>query len=132
MAENVNEINIDEQIKIAQKERILAEIKKIESEIVKIDAENKVANKPWYGKSKFWQQFLSIFIGVSILGFYINFIIVPTANISTLKLELENQKKEKMLNEKENKLEEDSLKYEELTKLTDSLQRNFEALSKTR
>lgn len=86
------EPNLDEQIKAAERDKYLAEAKKVEAEKERInfqhEQEKKESLKPWWKSLGFRQ----ILIGTTALGFYITYVIIPAFNIENIQLKLENQK----------------------------------------
>lgn len=88
----------DELKKIAETNKFNAEANKAEAEKLKVDFETaelkKEAAKKWWLKRSFRAQILSVFIGISIIGFYITYVVVPASNVENMSLKLENQKAE--------------------------------------
>jgi hypothetical protein len=109
-------MTLDEQVKEAERLKLIAETKKADAELKKIELDyseqlNELA-KPWYIKRKFWNNLASFLIGFSILGFYIEYIILPAAKKDNIELGLENARHMKDLYMQEALLKEDSTKLE--------------------
>jgi hypothetical protein len=107
-------MTLDEKIKEAELEKLLAEVEKTRAEQKTIeldyDKQLKELSINWFLKEKFWKNFVSIFLGFSILGFYTNYIILPSFQKDNIELSLENSRHKMELNDKEIHLKEDSIK----------------------
>lgn len=114
-----------EEINDFERLKLVAEAQKAQIELKKIKLEYreqlKVSRKKWYNKESFWRNFVSIFLGFTILGFYINYIIIPSSQIQNIELSLENTKHKEELNEKGKRLKIDSINLYLLKKRNDSL-----------
>lgn len=110
-------MSIEDQIKAAELKKLVAETEKIEAERDKVKAEDmrialdyKIAQKE--EKKKWKKEDLKILYGVlaaiTILAFYINYLIIPFANSENLQLKLQNQKAEIRNFETEQRLRKDS------------------------
>lgn len=106
-------LNLDDQLKAAERDKYLAEAKKAESEKQKTDFEflqlKSEREKVWWLQLKFRQSLISVLIGISFLGFYINYIVIPLSTIDNLELKLNNKVEEIKLFELDNKLKHDSI-----------------------
>ena len=69
----MEDLNLDEQLKAAERDKYIAEAKKAASERSKIDFEHTKLKKIWWKKITF-RQFIEILIGISFLTFYINYV----------------------------------------------------------
>ncbi len=107
-------ISIEDQVKAAERDKFLAEAKKAESERKKIDYELaesiKETSKPTWRKKEFRNTLIAIFLGLSFLGFYIEYAVLPFVNRDNLLLSVENAKAQKRLIEGQEQLHTDSLK----------------------
>lgn len=69
------QLSLSDQLKQAEINKLNSEINKTEKERIKIENEiillQKDVNAKWWKNEKFWQRFFAIFIGMSIIGFYI-------------------------------------------------------------
>lgn len=115
----------EETKEILDKNKIAAEIKKLEAEAERINydlkRQKKEDSKKWLFKEKSWPVLVSIFFGTPILGFYILFVILPAFNVENVKLNLQNQKAELRIFESQKKLTEDSIQLRLNQHITDSL-----------
>ncbi|MBI3234955.1 MAG: hypothetical protein HYZ42_13130 [Bacteroidetes bacterium] len=109
----------EDQIKAAELKKLVAETAKFEAETAKVKAEDlriefdyaiaqKEENKKWWLKKAFLKNFVTILTGFGILGFYINYAIIPAFNSENLQLKLQNQKAEIRNFETEQRLRKDS------------------------
>ena len=121
------ERNLDDEIKRAELLKLLAETKKIYSEKSKIDCSYQTKKKRWYTSGKYWSQLVII---ITLLGFYINFAVIPASNIANTRLELENLKKEKNIFDQEQHLAKLSVDLHASKNLYDSLNFKFIMVSK--
>jgi hypothetical protein len=107
-------MTLDEELKEAERQKFLAEAEKARTEQKKIELDYNTqlrdSKRSWFLKEKFWKNFVSIFLGFSILGFYVNFIILPSFQKDNIELSLENSKHKKELSDKELRLQDDSVK----------------------
>lgn len=96
-----SETSLDKQLKQVQIRRQELEAEKIILEKIQIqknlEKEAKEDEKPWLRRKETLTQFLQILTGVTILGFYIRFLIVPLYQQKNLRSELELIKKEQKL-----------------------------------
>jgi hypothetical protein len=117
--------SVDELIKKAELEKLISERLKTDAEREKISFEHDIVKKEeekkWWTKSKFRQQIVAVLLGLSVLGFYITYIVIPSFSINNIKLELDNQKKEKVLYEKSIRLAVDSATLKQLLGENDSI-----------
>ena len=118
-------MNWEELKKIAETNKFNAETNKAEAEKIKIEFETaelkKEASRKWWLKLSFRKQLISIILGAGILGFYINYFIIPMFNAENFALKLQNQKAEERIFQAQNRVMADSLNLAYQLKITDSL-----------
>jgi hypothetical protein len=106
-------MSVEEQMKIAELKKILAETEKTVSEKDKIDFEleelKKESRKPWWIKKAFRNHLISALIGASFIGFYLTYVIVPASNLDKLDLQLQKQKAEQKIYDAQLKFSKDSI-----------------------
>lgn len=117
--------SLDEEIKIAERNKYLAETEKVNAEKDKILFELQEAKsesqKNWWQSSKVKQNIIPGLIGLSFLGFYINYAVLPAFQAENLRLNLDNEKVGALLYKKEQKLFADSVRLKRGIKFNDSL-----------
>ncbi len=79
------DLSISDQLKAAERDKYLAETAKAKSEKEQIDYELKQSKRIFNVKT-IW----SVIVGVSFLGFFINYVIVPAANKENIELATKN------------------------------------------
>jgi hypothetical protein len=118
-------MNWDELKKVAETNKLNAETNKAQAEIVKIEFETtelkKEASRKWWLRLAFRKQLVSIVLGAGILGFYINYFIIPMFNAENMALKLENQKAEERIFKAQKRVTADSLNLANQLQITDSL-----------
>lgn len=87
--------SLDDQIKVAEIEKIKAETAKTKLEQKKIQFEldlvRREDTKSWYITKEFYKFVISVVFGVAILGFYMQWVIEPTVNIKNLQIQRANE-----------------------------------------
>lgn len=88
---NENKIDIDEQIKLAQ-------LKKLESEITKIEQETKELRKHWFLKQVTFENILKAFLGLGAVVWIVTVVVGPMhalqeKQLLSQRLDIENEKK---------------------------------------
>ncbi len=100
--------NIDDELKIAERDKYIAEKNKLDEEAAKAKAEHlritldyeeakEEKDKHFIRKKNSRQILISTFVGLSILGFYINFLIVPAFKTDSINMSLDIAKKNRQL-----------------------------------
>lgn len=106
-------MHLEEEIKAAELKKLTAETAKAEAEKVRIDFDYAVAKKEeekkWWRKKRFIKDLTTTLAGFGILGFYINYAIIPAFQSENLQLKLINQKAELRNQEAEQRLKKDSI-----------------------
>ncbi|TCC97210.1 LptF/LptG permease family protein [Pedobacter hiemivivus] len=107
-----NQIPLEEQVKIAERDKYIAESKKALAEADKIYFEygesKRESQKKWWQTKNFRQQLIAVLLGVSLIGFYLNYVVIPTTQAEAIRLNLKNAVAEKNLDSKAKEL--DSIK----------------------
>ncbi|GAB3925280.1 hypothetical protein [Mucilaginibacter myungsuensis] len=107
------ELTLEQQIKLAEKEKLIAEANKAKAEKRKLDLEAKELKKQQskliYQKKEFWSIFLGTLIAWTAVAFYV----IPLAEIHNNQITLDNTKKSDSLYDKERQLK---LAYDTLRK----------------
>jgi hypothetical protein len=100
--------NIENELKSAEKEKLVAETEKVNAEKRKIDLEadelKKEYLRKWIKRKEFWSILIGTLIAWTAVGFYITFFVVPLSEIHVNQATLENSKKSDTLYHKEKQL----------------------------
>jgi hypothetical protein len=111
------ETSLSDQIKAAERDKLLAETRKAESEKHKIDFELEQAKKQGnvhrFLKTEFIKNLIIGIIGIGSLIFIINYMIIPFHDRDVLQAEIKNEETSQELLEKKHLLFQESLKVQE-------------------
>ena len=136
-------MNLDDQIKIAERDKNLAEIQKLLAERDKLYFEleetKKESKRKWFKKNAFKQSILLGLIGIGFLGFYITYAVIPAFQVESLHYKLENEKKADSLYKKQKKIDSEDSTLQITIRNTDSFKSEllikeiqFDSLQKSR
>jgi hypothetical protein len=101
-------ISLEDQVKAAERDKLIAETEKIKAE----------RDKRWWLTAQFWRSLIKSIVGLTFLGFVITYILIPLHNhdimqakIDNLQLSMDNKIAANKLYEKEIKFKKDSIKF---------------------
>lgn len=97
---------LDDAKKEAEIAKLEAETKRIDYDRQKLEEDDK---KKWVFKETFWKNIIAIVLGLGVLGFYINYAIVPAFQYENLRLRNENQETGFLLSKSKKQFSKDSI-----------------------
>jgi hypothetical protein len=105
---NKPKLTVEQQVKEAERDKLLAEADKARAEKIKIDLESKELleeqSKSWWTKKSNLKGIIGAIIAIPLMAFYFDYVIGPVSEIHNVELTLENAKKSDTLNLKEKQL----------------------------
>jgi hypothetical protein len=118
--------SVDNEVKIAERDKYIAEAEKAKAEKLKIEFDYQEAkresSKHWWLTKNFRQQIITALIGVSLIGFYISYVVEPALKIDNIKLSLKNAIDSTTLYNRQIILNKDSIKLKKQQLHQDTLQ----------
>jgi hypothetical protein len=99
MADETTNFNVSRQD--AEISKIKAEERKLEAERQKIELEfqelKRESAKAWYGRQTFQRFMITILLGAPLVGFYMNYVIIPVAQTDVINARLDNARTKEQL-----------------------------------